>query len=259
MINSYYNRQPISHEQFVELCKKNFKAALAYNKLWRGTLVPITPIQKNILHFNFIKSFDIDMLQRDYANIQKSGQVKWDNKAPAGYEMTWTSITLKSYKGKNQPFLENCPLVENGVNPFVYTKNIDYCDYYKKILMALELIGCEIYLVRLLRLQANSFVDFHTDDSVFSNRINIIRCHIPIITNDKCIMHLGYPISKTNKPVKSPYKANILWSKFLEPGKIWYTNVNVLHAVENKSNSDRIHLVIDLKPNKDMLNFIYGL
>ncbi len=48
MINSYYNRQPISHEQFIELCKKNFKAALEYNKLWRGTLVPITPIHKNL-------------------------------------------------------------------------------------------------------------------------------------------------------------------------------------------------------------------
>ena len=40
--------KPMSHDEFMALCTKNFAAAIQYNKLWRGNLIPLRPIRKNI-------------------------------------------------------------------------------------------------------------------------------------------------------------------------------------------------------------------
>ena len=166
---------------------------------------------------------------------------------------------MKGYNGKLQPFLERHALVENNSNPYKYTDNMQYCDYIKEIFNEIESLGSEIYLARLLKLDSHSFVGFHTDNKVFADKFNIIRCHIPIITNAQCKMFLGYPASHFPKEGQmNKYKANMFWSTYLDAGKLWYTNVNCLHAVENKGESDRIHLVFDIKPTQEMLKKIYG-
>ena len=55
-------RQPMNEEQFLQLCKTDFPAALRLNKLWRGDLIPHLPITKNIFCLND-KSYDIEKLK----------------------------------------------------------------------------------------------------------------------------------------------------------------------------------------------------
>ena len=250
--------QPMNEQTFLHLCKTDFSAALRYNTLWRGDLVPHLPITKNIFCLNDT-SYNLEKLQSDLKCVVDNTKTGWEDKGRGDKAGLWKSITLKGYQGNIQPFLETHDLVENGVNPYKYTENIDHCNYIREILEELQKQGSEIYLVRILSLVPGKFVGFHTDNCVFKNKMNIIRCHLPIITHPKCKMYLGYPTHYfPGKQQINTYKANPLWNCHLDPGRLWYTNVNCLHAVENKSDIVRVHLVIDLKPTEEMLAKIYG-
>ena len=249
-------RHPMTHEQFLQLCKTNFPAALRLNKLWRGDIIPLVPVTKNIFCLND-KSYDIEKLKQDLECVVVNTETGWEDKT-RGAER-WKSITLKGYQGQIQPFLEAHNFVEGGSNPYKYTDNMKYCNYIREILTEIEDNGSEIYLVRLLSLVPNAEVAFHTDENIFKDKMNIIRCHIPIVTHPKCKMYLGYPISYFPKEKQMEmFKANSFFDCHLEAGRLWYTNVNCLHAIENKSDIIRVHLVVDIKPTKEMLQKIYG-
>jgi hypothetical protein len=250
--------QPMNEEAFLNLCKTNFSAALKYNTLWRGDLIPHLPVTKNIFCLNE-SNYDLEKLNADLDSVVKNTQSGWEDKANDSTKKDiWKSITLKGYQGKLQPFLEQHDIKDHSINPYQYTDNMHFCNYIREILESLESQGSDIYLVRLLSLVPGKFVGFHTDNCVFKDRKNIIRCHIPIITDPKCKMFIGYPIKYNNTETGGFYSANPFWNCHLEPGKLWYTNVNCLHAVENKSDIVRVHLVIDLKPTEEMLAKIYG-
>jgi len=174
--------QPMNEQTFLHLCKTDFSAALRYNTLWRGDLVPHLPITKNIFCLNDT-SYNLEKLQSDLKCVVDNTKTGWEDKGRGDKAGLWKSITLKGYQGNIQPFLETHDLVENGVNPYKYTENIDHCNYIREILEELQKQGSEIYLVRILSLVPGQFVGFHTDNCVFKNKMNIIRCHLPIITH----------------------------------------------------------------------------
>ena len=88
---------------------------------------------------------------------------------------------MKSFTGGDQSFLIDTELGEGIGNKYRYTSAISGCNYFKSIL---DSFPTEVYLVRILKLTANSILDFHTDEFVFKNKHKIIRCHLPIITNE---------------------------------------------------------------------------
>jgi hypothetical protein len=93
-----------------------------------------------------------------------------------------------------------------------------------------EIINCEV-----VNLPANTKVRKHIDGGALLHYSR--RVHIPIITN---------------KDVTFTVKDNTI---NMQEG-VWYEINNQLpHSVENNSNFDRIHLIIDIMPN-DMLNYI---
>ena len=87
------------------------------------------------------------------------------------------------------------------------------------------------YIVRCLfaRLAAGSKIDTHTDG--LYSLLKCHRIHIPIITNDQVFFTIGGE------------------SKVLGEGEMWEINNSTLHGVDNKSDQDRIHLIIDWVPN----------
>ena len=97
---------------------------------------------------------------------------------------------------------------------------------------------------------------YHNDEQVFRRYKDIIRCHIPLKTNSKSFFKIGYPIQAPADGYNI-WKANDLIIKHLEEGYIFYTNVNTLHSVVNKGTSERVHLVIDLRPTASMVHKIY--
>jgi len=94
-----------------------------------------------------------------------------------------------------------------------------------------EIYGRNGYIVRALfaRLEAGGTIDAHTDGLFSLLKCN--RIHIPIITNDKIIFKIGGE------------------EKYLREGEMWEINNATLHEVENRSDEDRIHLIIDWVQN----------
>ena len=60
------------------------------------------------------------------------------------------------------------------------------------------------------------------------------RTHIPIITNSEVTFTVGGE------------------TKFLKEGEIWEINNTKEHSVDNNSDIDRIHLLIDIMPNEEL-------
>ena len=87
----------------------------------------------------------------------------------------------------------------------------------------------EGYFIRILlvKLKANSNITPHVDTG--DSLTNCKRTHIPIITNSKVTFTIGGE------------------TKYLKEGEIWEIDNTKEHSVNNNSNIDRIHLLIDYK------------
>ena len=220
------------------------------NKLWKGDITPLIPIQRNYFIIDE-RQFDIELMKHDLCKAQT--YATWSDKDMHTFK--WKSITLNSFEGKEQSLLSESSINESEKHKYIPTRTMHMCSYFQDIIRS---FNTDIYLVRLLRLDAGGKIKFHTDEKVFKKRQDIIRCHIPIITEPGCKFQLGYPIQRPVTGSDGIWNADLLHSCFLTPGYLWFTNVNALHGVENNTSIDRIHLVIDMKPTPEMLRRIYG-
>jgi hypothetical protein len=84
--------------------------------------------------------------------------------------------------------------------------------------------------VLFIKLPAKKIIDPHEDHGDYLHCV--ARYHIPIITN------LGVKFIIDGE------------SKHVPEGECWEINNNKTHAVENNGEEDRIHLLIDIMPNK---------
>lgn len=229
----------------------NPNSCISKNRLWKGDIIPLTPIQRNYFILDD-RQFNIEHMKHDLHKAQMSSQ--WADKDIHTFK--WKSITLNSYEGQEQSLLSESSINEGEKNKYIQTETMLNCHYFQEILRSFK---TDIYLVRLLRLDAGGKIKFHTDEKVFKKRRDIIRCHIPIITHPDCKFQLGYPRQRPASGDDGIWNADLLHSCFLTPGYLWFTNVNALHGVENNSDVDRVHLVIDMKPTREMLSRIYNV
>ena len=97
-------------------------------------------------------------------------------------------------------------------------------------------IPAEFERVRVMRLKAGTSIKKHTDrvDKEIKNG-NIVRIHIPLKTSLNVHFYLWVG--------KEQHHYN------LETGKYYYTDVSKPHAVHNKADFDRLHLVVDCYNN----------
>ena len=84
------------------------------------------------------------------------------------------------------------------------------------------------YRAVLVKLKANTQVHAHKDsgESLVKDR----RTHIPVITNPETIFTVGGE------------------KKHMKVGEIWMIDNTVIHSVENFTDTDRIHFIIDYRP-----------
>ena len=217
------------------------------NPYWKDKfLAPHTPREKNFFIIGQ-GEYDVERLYKDVQIAVKN--VGWVDKDQIG---AWKSITLKSSDGHDESFLVKTELGKGENNSYQYTSAMEGCRYLQQIL---ENIPTDIYLVRILRLGPGGRIKFHTDKDIFSQKEDIIRCHIPIITNHGVKFQLGYPLSSP-APGFYIWDASVFYERHLEVGKLWYTNVNALHGVVNNSSEERIHLVIDMCPPKYIVQYL---
>ena len=91
----------------------------------------------------------------------------------------------------------------------------------------------QIYLVRIMKLKSGGFISPHVDKLI--DKKNVIRCQIPIVTNNEVIFILD----------GKRYN--------MKAGNLYFINVGEkVHWLKNNSKNDRYTLIIDMKPTKEI-------
>jgi mannose-6-phosphate isomerase-like protein (cupin superfamily) len=166
-------------------------------------------------------TFDVQKMQDEL--LQLGNQLWKLHFQVKHYEGDWSAILLRSINGD----------VNNGfISPtedafYADTILLDECAYFKEILHQFK---CPLLSVRLLKLSAGTQIHEHKDADLNFEE-GLVRFHIPVITNADVDFYLD--------------KEKMV----LQQGECWYMNFNLPHSLHNKSNSDRIHLVIDAEVN----------
>lgn len=111
-------------------------------------------------------------------------------------------------------------------------KDKDIYDMLRPIVLELQERVCgKAARVLLIKLEANKNVTEHTDSGDYLNAVR--RFHIPIITNE----NVFYTVNGEKINMKE--------------GECWEINNRKPHSVDNNSNEDRIHLLIDIMPEPE--------
>jgi mannose-6-phosphate isomerase-like protein (cupin superfamily) len=162
----------------------------------------------------------LDNLSDDITNLNHRD---WNlHMNTAHYHGDWTILSLVSPGGKNTPYPD--PLQEEE---FLPTPLLEQTPEIKRILSHLH---CPMRSVRLMKLQAGARILRHRDKEL-SFEHGEARLHIPLQTNPD----VNFILDGERLPMQT--------------GECWYINANLYHSVENKGETDRIHLVIDCEVN----------
>ena len=155
----------------------------------------------------------------------------------------WDAISIRGYSDDIGNILKPGVLKSDvKVEPLRWTRLYEEAELLP-IKEILSHIPAEFERVRVMRLKAGTTIMKHTDkvDKEIKNG-NIVRIHIPLKTSLNVHFYLWEG--------KEQYHFN------LETGKYYYTDVSKPHAVHNKADFDRLHLVVDCYNNpkiKDLL------
>lgn len=140
------------------------------------------------------------------------------------YEGNWSGVALRSVAGRPMQLYPD----PTATGSFADTELLARCSYYQAVLATFQ---CPLTAVRLLRLQGGSSIRPHRDYRL-GYEDGEVRLHVPVITNPDVAFFLdGERIP-------------------MAEGECWYVNVNLPHWVDNRSVTDRIHLVIDCVVNE---------
>lgn len=140
------------------------------------------------------------------------------------YEGEWTAIPLRSIGGKTDDIMIS-PKDDAAYRDTVY---LDNSPYLKQVLQTFQ---CPLQAVRLLKLDAGSFIKEH-HDAELNFESGEIRLHIPVSTHPD----VEFLLDRERLT--------------LQEGECWYMNFNLLHAINNNSPVNRVHLVIDAVVNE---------
>tara|TARA_B100001057_G_C22592813_1_gene849695 strand:+ start:239 stop:865 length:627 start_codon:yes stop_codon:yes gene_type:complete len=166
----------------------------------------------------------------------------------------WDAISIRGYSDDIGNILKPGVLKSNvKAEPLRWTSLYEEPDLLP-IKEILSHIPAEFERVRVMRLKAGTSIKKHTDkvDKEIKNG-NIVRIHIPLKTSLNVHFYLWEGKEQNH------YN--------LQTGKYYYTDVSKPHAVHNKADFDRLHLVVDCYNNPkiksllddDRLNTMVGV
>jgi hypothetical protein len=165
--------------------------------------------------------FDASLLQQE---VDAISAMHWlPHYQVKHYEGAWNAIPLRSIDGKTDDIIIS-PAQNNNYQDTFFLQN---SPYLKNVLQTFQ---CPLQAVRLLKLNAGSIIKEHRDAEL-NFESGEIRLHIPVLTHTDVEFFLD--------------KERII----LNEGECWYMNFNLLHAINNKSAINRVHLVIDAVVN----------
>jgi hypothetical protein len=162
-------------------------------------------------------NFDPQRLKSDLLKIEPDDWVPHFNQRY--YEGDWSVVALRSIGGVATQIYPD-PTARGS---FADTGILARCPYLRQVIESFE---CPVEAARLLKLTAGSSIREHTDLNL-GYEDGEIRIHIPVQTNEEVSFFLAGE------------------RLFMNEGESWYLNFNLPHRVENRSRTDRIHLVLD--------------
>jgi len=147
----------------------------------------------------------------------------------------WTAVSIRGYAGTIEQIGKGGVLGTTDLNELQNTPLYDKLQMDK----ILDAIPAEKERVRLMKLKAGTKISKHTDKvdkDIKSGKI--VRLHIPIITTREVKM-----ISWLKGGIAEFHMAK---------GECWWLDVSLPHKVENDSDIDRVHLVVDIFNNDNI-------
>ena len=144
----------------------------------------------------------------------------------------WTAISIRGYAN------DMTQIGKGGVLGTTEVSNLQNTPLYDELQMEsiLDKIPAEKERVRLMKLEAGTIIAKHTDKvdkDIKTGRI--VRLHIPVVTHEEVLMTSWLPGGIAEFHMKK--------------GSCWWLDVSQPHKVVNKSDIDRVHLVIDIYNN----------
>jgi len=144
----------------------------------------------------------------------------------------WTAISIRGYAN------DMTQIGKGGVLGTTELSNLQNTSLYDELEMdkILDKIPAEKERVRLMKLEAGTIIAKHTDKvdkDIKSGKI--VRLHIPVITNKNVKMF--------------SWLSGGLAEFHMAKGECWWLDVSLPHKVENNSETDRVHLVVDIYNN----------
>ena len=155
----------------------------------------------------------------------------------------WDAISLRGYSDDIGNVLKP-GVLKSGIEPAeLRDTHLTQVSNLVSLIEILAHIPAKFERVRVMRLKAGTSISKHTDKVDKDIKTGkIVRIHIPIRTNPNVHFYLWKD--------KKPQHYN------LEQGKYYYADVSKPHAVHNKADFDRLHLVVDCYNNPKIENLI---
>lgn len=165
--------------------------------------------------------FDEVGLLRDLAGIDACEWVPHFNSGD--YDGEWSGVALRAVDGRAELIYPD----PTATGRYADTPVLARSPHFQEVVSAFE---CELTSVRLLRLGARSSIREHRDFRL-SHAHGEVRIHVPIVTSDQVAFFLD------GERVR------------MRAGEAWYLDVELPHRVDNASDTERVHLVLDCVAN----------
>jgi hypothetical protein len=172
--------------------------------------------------------FDPQLLQDDLSQILPHEWVPHFNKQY--YEGEWKALALRSTTGKTNQIYRSPDDTREAID----TPTLTRCQNFRRVLDAFE---CRILAARLLSLGPGSRIREHEDQHI-GPEYDQLRFHIPVVTG------AGVEFFVNNQKL------------VMDEGQAWYIDFSLPHRVENLSDRNRVHLVIDCRINGWVMSMI---
>ena len=172
--------------------------------------------------------FDRARLQQDAAQFAPTQWEKHFNTHV--YEGDWSGVALRILPNAAVPLFPD----PSNTQAFVNAPAMAQTSYVPEVLRTLH---CSINSARFLKLAAGSSIKRHRDYQL-GVEDGEVRLHIPVRTN----AHVEFYMDDVRVPMAE--------------GELWFLNFNHYHSVVNRSDEDRIHLVLDCVVNDWLLGLL---
>jgi len=174
--------------------------------------------------------FDPSKLQADLKRLQTEEWI--GHFVTQNYEGDWSVIPLRGPAGATHPVM--MIYSDPTCSEFADTPFLDQAPYLREVLDSFQ---CPLLAVRLMKLAAGSRIKEHTDHDLAAEE-GSARLHVPIVTNDAVDFRLN-----CRRVV-------------LNAGECWYLRLSDPHSVDNRGETDRVHLVLDVEVNDWLRNLL---